>query len=86
MINEKTYRKALHMNVLAVAVINEAENQRDGWLGDWAAYILPVPGKNHEAEKDLWRTTGQKLPLRVAESIFPGIAEDMKTKGIHWRN
>lgn len=85
MITETIYRKALHTNVLTVAVVKEAENQRDGWAGDWAAYVFPVPGKNHEDEKHLWRTTGQKLEYRVAKNIFPHIDEEMEKKGIPWR-
>jgi len=52
---------ALHRNVLAVATI-----RHDGWC----AYIVPVPGKSHDDEKELWRDEGCKLPEFVARSIF----------------
>lgn len=58
---------ALDSRVIAVAV--------EGEVGDWAAYIGAVAGKNHEEEWKLVAERGTKLPRKVAEVLFPDFAE-----------
>jgi len=63
--------KALDPHVLVVAI--------EGSVGDWAAYIGAVRGKNHEEE---WRKVaeyGTKLPKSVAEILFPNF------RSLRWR-
>ena len=57
---------ALDSRVLAVA--------KEGAIGDWAAYIGAVLGKNHEREAEEVAGRGSKLPKKVAELLFPNWA------------
>ena len=56
-------RVALGRQILAVA--------KPGQIGDWAAYIGVVPGKNHDDEEQSVVETGSKLLLKVARVLFP---------------
>ena len=58
----ETFRP-LHSRVLCVA--------RTRSEGAWAAYCLPVSGRDHNREKSSWRTDGCKLPEHIAAAIFP---------------
>ena len=55
--------RRLHRCVLAVA-----KTRREG---TWAAYVVPVPGKNHEEELYLWETEGAKMLQSDARHFFP---------------
>lgn len=60
--------RALHREVLVVAKANKD-------VGDWKAYIAPVPGRNHDEE---WRDAlakGDPLPQDLAEFMFPTFKE-----------
>ena len=59
----KTRWMALDSRVIAVAV--------EGGIGDWAAYIGAVEGKNHNEEWEEVARRGTKLPREVAERLFP---------------
>lgn len=37
----------------------------------WAAYIVAVPGLDHDEECHLWRDYGTRLAEAVARGIFP---------------
>ena len=63
--------RALDRRVLTVAVINEK-------VGDWSAYIGPVEGKSHDAEKYDVAETGNKLPYEIAKLIYGDIAARFK--------
>lgn len=56
-------RVALGRQILAVA--------KPGQIGDWAAYIGVVPGKNHDDEEQSVVEQGSKLRLSVAKVLFP---------------
>jgi len=55
-------RRALHSKVLVVATTRIE--------GAWAAYCLPVAGRNHDDEATAWRTDGSKVSERVARALF----------------
>jgi hypothetical protein len=60
--------RALHYKVLIVAKANKD-------VGDWKAYIAPVPGQNHDEE---WRDAladGSPLTRDLGEFLFPHFAE-----------
>ena len=67
---------ALAIRVMAFAIANVS-------VGDWAAYIDAVPGKNHDKELDqlLEKRMSAKLPYDIAKIIFPYF--DNKYR---WRN
>ncbi len=67
----KIVKVALAARVLAVAVINLD-------VGDWAAYIDAVPGLDHAAEAPEVGLHGNKLPKKIAEFLFSGIAKTYK--------
>ncbi len=59
---------ALHRAILVVAKANKD-------VGDWKAYVSPVPGQNHDEE---WREAlaeGDPLPQDLAEFMFPNFAK-----------
>ena len=65
----KMFYHALHRKVLAVA--------RTRIEGTWKAYIVPVPGQNHDREMvEHWREEGFQLPEGIARAIF-GCMEDV---------
>jgi len=55
--------KALSQKVLCVA-----HTRKEGM---WCAYCDAVPGYNHENESELVFQHGDRLPIRIAEVIFP---------------
>lgn len=55
--------KALAVRVLAVAM--------EGEIGDWAAYIDAVPGREHKLELEEVMKSGMKLDKKVAAALFP---------------
>jgi hypothetical protein len=59
---------ALSSRVLVVAKI-----ELD--VGDWAAYIDSVPGKNHNVEAEQVLHKGTKIPYWLAKELFPSIAK-----------
>jgi len=63
--------KALSCQVIAVAV--------EGEVGDWAAYIGAVDGRDHEKEWPEVAKYGAKLDRRIAEILFP------QFKKLKWR-
>ncbi len=71
--NHLYYQRCFGHQVLVVALVNTR-------AGDWAAYIAPVPGKDHGLEWIMVRNQGVKLPRVVAEALFPGLA-----KSNNWR-
>jgi len=64
---ETDYR-ALANNILVVA-------KQGGRGDDWAAYIAPVLGNNHDNEWKLVAERGTKLPYDVARVLFPRFDE-----------
>lgn len=64
--------RVLDNKVIAVA--------SQGWVGDWAAYIGAVEGRDHEGEWFLVMEYGTKLPQDIAEALFP------EFKMLHWRD
>ena len=60
-------RRALHKNVLVVA--------RTRIEGAWAAYIDAVPGINHDDEEAAVFRLGNKLPEKIARTMFPALEE-----------
>ena len=58
---------ALHRQVLAVA--------RTRVECEWSCYVFPVAGKNHDDEKDAWKTEGCKQTADVARALFPAFEE-----------
>lgn len=73
--------KALHSNVLVVASANRIPGRYTPKKGDWSAYIRNVPGMNHEMEWSNVASTGSKIPLYMAEKLFPTIAENFQWRG-----
>lgn len=43
--------------------------------GTWSCYCTPVPGKNHQEEKHLWRDCGTKIRASIAVAAFPQFDE-----------
>jgi len=64
----KMFVRAIHRQVLVVA--------RTRIEGTWKAYVFPVPGSDHEAEKHLWREHGSQLDESTARTLF-GHMEDI---------
>ncbi len=62
-VEQKIECRALDGHVIAVAKL--------GAIGDWAAYIGAVAGKNFDAEAEEVAYKGTKLPRKLAEVIFP---------------
>ena len=48
---------------------------KEGGNHDWAAYIGPVPGNNHEVEYVEVLRSGSKLPEDVARLLFPSFSD-----------
>jgi hypothetical protein len=70
--NEMIKWVAIHRKILVVASI-----RADGWK----AYVLPVPGCNHEKEaEELWRDEGTQLPEYQARVFFPNFNETQYAK------
>lgn len=67
---------ALATKVIAFAVANVS-------VGDWAAYIDAVPGKDHDKEFEqlLKKRRSTKLSHDIAKIIFPSYDEKYR-----WRN
>ena len=84
---EEIFHRAIHRRVLVVYVANTpTEKPAAGdWPGDWAAYVVPVPGQNHKAEAATWRHDGAKLKESEARALWPSLAADMDAAGIKWR-
>lgn len=59
--------QAIHRTVLLVAKTRVE--------GSWSCYCTPVPGKNHDEERYLWKTQGAKVGAAVARAAFPLFAE-----------
>ena len=64
----RTVRIAMARDVLVVAV--------PGQIGDWAAYIGAVPGKNHDNEEEEVARTGAKMRKLFAVTMFPNLDPD----------
>ncbi len=86
--------RAIHSEVLVVYTENEFEEvpahtyrPRDTApvRGDWAAYVVPVPGMNHEDEVHLWRAEGCKLNEGEARALFGGLTEEFDKRGLRYR-
>ena len=71
------YYDAIHRCVLVVYV--------PGYNFDWKAYIVPVPGQNHQREAYLWQTEGSPLVEYRARALWPSLAEEFDKKGWHYR-
>lgn len=54
---------ALHWKVLLVAHTLS--------IGHWQCHCVPVPGKNHSAEAELWQTEGAPVQESIARAAFP---------------
>lgn len=59
--------RVLDRCVLVVAKANPG-------VGDWAAYVGSIPGKDHLREYDEVARHGSKVPRWMAERLFPGFA------------
>jgi hypothetical protein len=66
--------KPLSCRVIVVATANLD-------VGDWSAYIDAVPGRCHREEYQEVGRSGNKLPRKVAELLFPEEAIRY-----HWRD
>ena len=73
--------RAIHRRVLVVYT----EHQFGVIRGSWAAYVVPVPGENHEKEVQLWRAEGSKLSEDAARALFSGLTEEFDNRGLKWR-
>ena len=82
--SERQFRRvALAQKVLAVASIEpqpfmdiEKVKTVESPKGFWTAYVDAVRGENHDYEWQLVAASGDKLPQKVAEVLFPDIAKD----------
>ena len=87
--NTKTqvYHRAIHRRVLVVYVAKTPTEKppSGGWPGDWAAYVVPVPGENHRQEAWRWEKDGSKLKEKEARALWPAVAADFDARGIKWR-
>ena len=83
----EVFHRAIHWRVLVVYVANTPTEQpaAGDWPGDWAAYVLPVPGQNHAAEVAAWQRDGSKLQEDEARALWPAMAADFDNAGIKWR-
>ena len=81
------YHRAIHHLVIVVYVAKTPTEKppSGGWPGDWAAYVVPVPGQNHKEERAMWRHDGAKLKESEARALWPSLAADMDAAGIKWR-
>ena len=59
---------AIHRRVLVVGRLRVE--------GKWKAYVVPVPGKNHDDEAKLWREHGSALTADQAVVFFPRMSKD----------
>ncbi len=84
---EEIFHRAIHRQVLIVYVAKTPTEHpaAGGWPGDWAAYVVPVPGQSHKAEAAAWRRDGSKLKEKEARALWPSLAADMDAAGIKWR-
>ncbi len=84
--NTKTqiYYRAIHHRVLVVYVASTPTEPGD-WSGDWAAYVVPIPGQSHKAEAARWRRDNSKLKESEARALWPAMAADFDARGIKWR-
>ena len=80
-IDEHTSRplwfRAIHSKVLVVYTEHEFENG-----GLWAAYVVPVPGKNHTDEVQAWAQHGEKLSEDEARVLYSDITSDFDARGL----
>ena len=67
--HSNTLYKAILRNILIVARIRPE--------GTWKAYAVPVPGKDHDTEMELWRDEGCQITEAPARAFFPQL-EAMK--------
>jgi hypothetical protein len=72
-------KKAYDYRILDKQVIAVASATPE--VGDWAAYIGAVAGKNHEEEWEEVRDNGSKLSHDIARILFPHF-----DKKFHWRD
>jgi hypothetical protein len=70
---ESLWNGKLDRRVIAVA--------KEGYAGDWAAYIGAVAGENHEQEWQEVMKHGNKLRKEVAEVLFPNFASKFVWRG-----
>jgi len=85
---EEIFHRAIHRRILVVYVANIPTEKppAGGWPGDWAAYVVPVPGVNHKEEAAAaWRRDGSKLKEKEARALWPSLAADMDATGLKWR-
>ena len=68
----------LDRRVLVVAVVDNLPGLYPGKEGEWAAYIGAVQGDNHQQELDEVSRRGTKIPLWMAEKLFPLTARSYK--------
>jgi hypothetical protein len=68
----------LDRQVLVVAIVDNLPGLYLGKEGEWAAYIGAVKGENHEIELDEVARRGTKIPLWIAEKLFPLTARSYK--------
>ena len=54
-------------------------------MGDWASYIAPVPGENHENEIVFAKDIGCRLDKSVAEAVFGRVVELLEGSGVEFR-
>ena len=71
---------ALDRRVLVVAVVDNLPGLYPGKNGEWAAYIGPCPGENHQIEMEEVARRGTKIPQWMAEKLFP-----LTAKSYRWR-
>ncbi len=65
----------LDSRVLVVAVVDDLPGVYPNKKGEWAAYIGSVKGDNHEIEVEEVAKRGTKVPLWIAEKLFPQTAK-----------
>ena len=64
--NKTILVKAIHRQVVVIA--------RHRFPEKWVAYVVPVPGVNHEVEaEERWKTLGAKMPENLARAHFTGL-------------
>ncbi|MAH50132.1 hypothetical protein CMI37_30205 [Candidatus Pacearchaeota archaeon] len=81
--------RAIHRKVLIVYVVLTAISWRtrkgQNVRGDWAAYVVPVPGENHEKEAQMWRTEGVKMTEKEARALYGAVTEDFDNRRLKYR-
>ena len=70
----EVYHQAIHSQVLVVYVVKMVSPPpKSGWRGDWRAYVVPVPGEDHQTEKERWRKHGERIGQAKARMLAPHI-------------